>query len=910
MTHSFKRKVIVGLVFLFILPGCVVATKKGVVPPPIRSLYEGEFKVGEYLKDHQPKTVAILPFKNETKKEEAFEIVRRTFYNHFSSLRYGDLELFKVDQRLKKTGFTDPDEINKLSSQRLGKILGVDAVIYGRITHYDRAYAAVYSKVSVGAAVKMVDTKTNEFLWSGQHVQSKHQGGVPTTPVGLIITAISTAANIRQIELLRTSDDLFRDMVKTIPGPTVAEASRPPAIKMLVHDAVGSPKKAGDIIKVALEGDPHCAASFDIGDFKQAIEMKEIQSGFYEAKYQVRPGDNAHEAIITGYLTDERGNTAQWMDVIGAITIDTTPPNIPTSLSTISHDHEVVLTWDTNKEEDLAQYKIYRSQTPLTGYESIVFTEFNTIADTGITNYTPFYYKVSALDKAANESELSPSIKGMAIPPGPTPVSGEILKDTIWYAGASPYVIENDIHVRPKVTLVIEPGTRIESMGGSIVIQGQLQAVGDKEGMIIFDGFKGGQWAGIIFDRVKNDKSNVSFCQVKNALVGLTILSSSPFVNHIEFSKNETGILIKGSFSTSQVTENYIHSNTDSGIIVSEASSPVITGNTIKRNGMHGLFCDGGNPLIRANSIVGSSGDGIHVVFGRPQVMGNNIHDNSGLAIVNSPKGEPIQASDNWWGSADPKVIFSSTMGKVIVNSALDSLAPNGKPFTISVVKGPLGGCITANTYLILAHSPYVVEEKLEIDNGATLYIQPGVTVSFNPGSSGIEVKDGGIYAKGRKDEPIRFISNSPSPAAGDYHFAVKSIKKTKTASFFKFCRFQHGVNGLIIEYGKPDITYSLISDNSQSGIMCGKDSSPKIEYNTLIRNRGTGAIFCKATSAPRIHYNNFLNNPFAIQSFSKIQIDARNNWWGNNPPDESLFIGNVTYRPWLETYASKACGE
>jgi hypothetical protein len=196
----------------------------------------------------------------------------------------------------------------------------------------------------------------------------------------------------------------------------------------------------------------------------------------------------------------------------------------------------------------------------LTGYTSIVFTEFTTISDTGITNYTPFYYKVSALDKAGNESELSPSIRGMAIPPGPTPVSGEILKDTIWYAGASPYVIENDIYVRPKVTLGIEPGTRIESMGGSIVIQGQLQAVGDKEGMIIFDGFKGGQWAGIIFDRVKNDKSNTSFCQVKNALVGLTILSSSPFVNHIEFSNNETGILIKGSFSTPQVIENYIHS--------------------------------------------------------------------------------------------------------------------------------------------------------------------------------------------------------------------------------------------------------------------------------------------------------------------------------------------------------------
>ena len=100
MTYSFKSKTILSLVFLFILPGCVAAIKKDVVPPPIRSLYEGEFKVGEYLKDHQPRMVAILPFKNETKKEEAFEIVRRTFYNHFSSLRYGDLELFKVDQRM------------------------------------------------------------------------------------------------------------------------------------------------------------------------------------------------------------------------------------------------------------------------------------------------------------------------------------------------------------------------------------------------------------------------------------------------------------------------------------------------------------------------------------------------------------------------------------------------------------------------------------------------------------------------------------------------------------------------------------------------------------------------------------------------------------------------------------------
>jgi len=72
VTHYFKRKMILGLILLFMLPGCVVATKKDVVPPPIRSLCKGEFKVGEYLKDPQPRTGGIAPFKNETGKFKAF----------------------------------------------------------------------------------------------------------------------------------------------------------------------------------------------------------------------------------------------------------------------------------------------------------------------------------------------------------------------------------------------------------------------------------------------------------------------------------------------------------------------------------------------------------------------------------------------------------------------------------------------------------------------------------------------------------------------------------------------------------------------------------------------------------------------------------------------------------------------
>ncbi|MBU4208099.1 MAG: hypothetical protein KKH84_06985, partial [Proteobacteria bacterium] len=51
-----------------------------------------------------------------------------------------------------------------------------------------------------------------------------------------------------------------------------------------------------------------------------------------------------------------------------------------------------------------------------------------------------------------------------------------------------------------------------------------------------------------------------------------------------------------------------------------------------------------------------------------------------------------------------------------------------------------------------------------------------------------------------------------------------------------------------------------------------------------------------------KIHYNNFLENAVAIQSFSTIYIDARHNFWGKVPPDDTVIWGkNINITPWLE---------
>jgi hypothetical protein len=114
MQKHFKLLSIFTLVpILLVLQSCLVSTKDTIITPEITSLFEGEYKIDPYMKDHIPKTVAVLPFVDLSKSKEGVNIVRRGFYNHFSSLPFTDIELYRVDNLLKKAGLTDAEVISK-----------------------------------------------------------------------------------------------------------------------------------------------------------------------------------------------------------------------------------------------------------------------------------------------------------------------------------------------------------------------------------------------------------------------------------------------------------------------------------------------------------------------------------------------------------------------------------------------------------------------------------------------------------------------------------------------------------------------------------------------------------------------------------------------------------------------------
>ena len=884
--------------------GCIY-TQQAKVTPPITLPFKGEYRFDKALQDRPPQTVAVLPFLNRTDKKEAFDIVRKSFHGHFSTLNYTAVPLHKIDHALRQAGLDTADKVAATPAPKLREIVKADALVQGEITHYDRIYAGVYSQVAVGAEVRMVDGKTAKELWWAKDVSRKHGGGIATTPVGLILTAVSTAFNMRQIELLRSSDDLFREMVRSIPQPTLAQALRPPGIAILAHDGMRRTDryalKAGDVLKVALEGDPRKKASFRIGDFKKDIPLREEDPGMYSGTYKVLPGDFVEEALITGVLADDQGNSAEWVDALGPVTIDTIPPAVPEWVQATGRDKTVELSWPKSPDKDIGQYRIYRSNTPLTGYQEVGKTELTSFKDPGLKNEISYYYRVGAVDLAGNESKPSESIRATPVTPGPTGVKGSIRENVTWFAGASPYVLEDSVTVEPRATLTIEPGTVIRSRGAGLMVSGKLLARADPKNRTVFEAAApGGEWRGILFQGTQNEESAVQYVRVNGAQAGITCLSSSPLILGNDLSKNRVGLRIRDPFSKPRIQGNVISSN-EEGVEIEGGAAPILEENEIRGNQKDGVLIRESNPSLQKNRILNNGEAGVRLFSSSARLTQNNIHDNGRFEVYNDRQRDlPVEALENWWGTKEGSKLAGRIHGRVDYRRVLDAPFPQGKSIDLPILKGPLEGALTRDSFLILANSPYVVDREVTVDEGATLFIQPGVTLRFNPGAS-VVVKNGGIDARGTPEGWITFTTSTASPSPGAYPAAVRFEKSPAVPSFFRHCIFEFAETGMEIAHGSPEIDRCLIAKNGQVGIKVTHDGSPKVSYSTFAQNAGTGAIVLLGTARPRITRNNFLDNHFAIQSHSTIYVDARENWWGASPPPESHILGEINLKPWLE---------
>ncbi len=222
------------------LCSCTPVRTKNIVDRVYELDPQGKIFVSRTLLENPPKTVAVLPFRSQlgegrvegseelfnflsrkdpSQPESVGERMRRAFFGQFAQLEFDHVKISRIDRTLQREGLDTWEKMKSLPPQRLGELLGADAVIIGEVTHFDYYYAFLYSQLAVGLSLEMRDTKTGEVLWRVHDARRDHTVRIVYDPIALAVGLFQVGFSIRPINMMRAMDEISRELVGTIPPP-------------------------------------------------------------------------------------------------------------------------------------------------------------------------------------------------------------------------------------------------------------------------------------------------------------------------------------------------------------------------------------------------------------------------------------------------------------------------------------------------------------------------------------------------------------------------------------------------------------------------------------------------------------------------------------------------------------------
>ena len=157
---------------------------------------------------HVPKRIAVLPFESDASIAEVDTIARFEFAKHLSVLPYEDVEVRVVDKEAKGKNLSSLEE-----RQRIGKALGADTIVRGRVLVSDHRWALIAAWNIVKLEVAMENVETGQEIWKSRDTAFGISFGLD--PISWVFNGYREMIWWR--EFYRRLDDACRNMTKTIP---------------------------------------------------------------------------------------------------------------------------------------------------------------------------------------------------------------------------------------------------------------------------------------------------------------------------------------------------------------------------------------------------------------------------------------------------------------------------------------------------------------------------------------------------------------------------------------------------------------------------------------------------------------------------------------------------------------------
>jgi hypothetical protein len=573
------------LIVVIAIAGCAAQTDSGIMAGPALKTESASTNINQ--NHNLPSTIAVLPFSNQTKSDFAISVIRKTLVNHFSSKNYRILHSTEVDSRLALAGLDSPEKINSAAADQIREILGVDGLIYGSVTHYEKRFAGVGARISVGVELEFRN-QSNEVIWAVEDVRKSYAGGLSTSPVGLILNALAAAKHLYgDINLFRAADDLGRALAEQMPAPEFLAGNTLPVITNVVHSGVGQYLRYGDVLEIGLEGDAGLTAVANI-EGAGLIELNEVEAGQYVGRLSISNTLNLNNVNLVGRLKNDTGQFSSWVSPYGLVNIDNQPPGAVNQLTLHSADKQLKLNWATD-ESDVVEYLIAITD-PTTSEQAQfrVAHNFYSIAD--IENFKPYRVSVQAVDAAGNPGAIT-TTSGMAAP-DPRFSSAQDLNSVVpnvihgtfrMQSQNNPFLLNSQTTIATDGILMIGPGVDINvSPNARISVLGEIHSFGSQDHPVRALSSSGKNFQQFLILQ-SNQAISLNGLQIENANIPIQILAGNPTISGASLQGSFNAITISGS-ARPLIKDSLISGSSASGIIVSGQAQPSFQGNKFKQN--------------------------------------------------------------------------------------------------------------------------------------------------------------------------------------------------------------------------------------------------------------------------------------------------------------------------------------
>jgi hypothetical protein len=200
----------------------------------------GGFKVEtspQYLKD-SPERIAVLPFADigsanfvvdkiplthRSKIERAnwawtdSQRFRRSLHGYLAQREFILTPLDGIDAVLRAHGIDTPAKLYQIPPEELGRLLDVDAVVYGTVMHYEAYYLLLVAGWQVGVEVRMVSTHDGANLVRAAGSRYAVQAMPALSMEDILINSAENVLQLRDILLARAEEETCREIVHRVP---------------------------------------------------------------------------------------------------------------------------------------------------------------------------------------------------------------------------------------------------------------------------------------------------------------------------------------------------------------------------------------------------------------------------------------------------------------------------------------------------------------------------------------------------------------------------------------------------------------------------------------------------------------------------------------------------------------------